>query len=232
VTRMKLNITTEGETELKFVKNTLAVYLSRFNIDVFGRSVQTSTGFRGGMTTYDKAKRDIRAWLSQNASGEWKFTTMFDLYGLPKDFPGYEDALKKNAPYEKVRVLEEAFGKDIDDYRFIPYIQLHEFEALIFAAPDKLTLEFPDKEVAIQNLVELSRGGNPELIDDHPDTAPSKRIIKEIKAYEKNKSTSGPNVVESIGILNLKEKCRHFGEWVTKLEGENNGPGKYNLFEI
>lgn len=215
---MKLNITTEGETELKFVKNTLAVYLSRFNIDVFGRSVQTSTGFRGGMTTYNKAKRDICAWLNRNASGEWKFTTMFDLYGLPKDFPGYEDALKKKDPYEKVRVLEEAFKKDIDDYRFIPYIQLHEFEALIFADPDKLTLEFPDKEAAIQNLVELSRGGNPELIDDFPDTAPSKRIIKEIKAYEKNKSTSGPNVVESIGILNLKEKCRHFREWITKLE--------------
>ena len=79
---MKLNITTEGETELKFVKNTLAIYLSRFNIDVFGRSVQTSTGFRGGMTTYDKAKRDIRAWLNRNVSDEWKFTTMFDLYGL------------------------------------------------------------------------------------------------------------------------------------------------------
>ncbi len=56
------------------------------------------------------------------------------------------------------------------------------------------------------------------MIDDFPDTAPSKRIIKEIKAYEKNKSTSGPNVVESIGILNLKEKCRHFSEWITKLE--------------
>jgi hypothetical protein len=64
----------------------------------------------------------------------------------------------------------------------------------------------------------MARGENPELIDDHPGTAPSKRIIKEINVYEKNKSTSGPNVVESIGIQALKEKCRHFSEWITKLE--------------
>ena len=218
MTRIKLNITTEGETELKFAKNTLAIYLSRFDIDVHARSVKTSTGFRGGITSYKKAKNDIHAWLNQNSSREWKFTTMFDLFRLPKDFPGYRDALKQNDPYEKVRVLEEAFKRDIDDFRFIPYIQLHEFEALIFADPYKLKLEFPDKDKAIQKLVEMAQGKNPELINDHPDTAPSKRIIKEIKVYEKNKSTSGPNVVESIGILSLKEKCRHFGEWIKKLE--------------
>lgn len=216
--RIKLNITTEGETELKFVKNTLAIHLSRFNIDAVARSVKTSTGFRGGITTYQKAKNDIQAWLKQNPSNEWKLTTMFDLYQLPKDFPGYEDAQKKNDPYEKVRVLEEAFKKDIDDYRFIPYIQLHEFEALILADPEKLILEFPDKEKTIQKLVEMARGKNPELIDDHPDTAPSRRIIKEIKIYEKNKSISGPNVVESIGLPSLKKKCRHFSEWIMKLE--------------
>jgi hypothetical protein len=219
VTRVKLNITTEGETELKFVKNTLAIYLSRFDIDTFARSVRTKTGFRGGITTYQKAKNDIQAWLNQNPSSEWKFTTMFDLFRLPKDFPGYKDALKKNDPYEKVRVLEDAFKEDIDDYRFIPYIQLHEFEALILADPVKLNLEFPDKDKAIQKLVEMVQGKNPELINDNPDTAPSKRIIKEIRVYEKNKSTSGPNVVESIGLPTLKKKCRHFSEWITKLEG-------------
>ncbi len=217
--RIKLNITTEGETELKFVKNTLANYLFQFSIDVFSRCVTTSKGFRGGMTSYEKAKRDIHAWLKQNASSEWKFTTMFDLYGLPNDFPGYKEAVKKNDPYEKVKILEEALKKDINDYRFIPYIQLHECEALIFADPEKLRLEFPDKEKAIGKLVTMAQGENPELIDGHPDTAPSKRIIKQIKSYEKNKSTAGPSVVESIGILSLKEKCKHFNEWILKLEG-------------
>ncbi|HLP48862.1 MAG TPA: DUF4276 family protein [Candidatus Deferrimicrobium sp.] len=218
MTRIKLNITTEGETELKFVRNTLAIYLARFDIDTYARSVITSRGFRGGITIYERAKKDIQTWLRQNSSNEWRFTTMLDLYGLPKDFPGFQDALKKNDPYEKVKVLEEAFKKDINDYRFTPYIQLHEFEALIFADLEKLNLEFPDKKDSIQKLIDKARRKNPELIDDHPETSPSKRIIKEIKVYRKNKSTSGPNVVDIIGVPNLKNKCRHFREWVTRLE--------------
>ena len=218
MSRINLNITTEGETELRFVKHTLAIHLSGFNIDAFPRSVLTSKGHRGGMTSYSKAKEDIRAWLKQNSSGDWRFTTMFDLYRLPKDFPGYEAALKKTEPYEKVKTIEKAFKEDIEDYRFIPYIQLHEFEALIFTDLAKLRLEFPDKEREIQNLIKSNPGENPELIDDHPETAPSKRIIKEIKLYAKNKSTVGPNVVESIGLVNLRKKCNHFNEWITKLE--------------
>jgi hypothetical protein len=40
-----------------------------------------------------------------------------------------------------------------------------------------------------------------------------------IKVYGKNKNNSGPNVIDSIGLPNLKKKCRHFNEWITKLEG-------------
>ncbi|MCU0290056.1 MAG: AAA family ATPase [Acidobacteria bacterium] len=35
-------------------------------------------------------------------------------------------------------------------------------------------------------------------------------LIEEIRVFKKNKSTVGPNVVESIGVPNLKNKCRHF----------------------
>ena len=60
---------------------------------------------------------------------------MFDLYALPADFPGYAEARREVDPYGKVRILEDALGNDIADRRFIPYIQLHEFEALILADP-------------------------------------------------------------------------------------------------
>jgi len=219
MTRVKLNITTEGDTELKFVKDTLAKYLSGYGIDASPRNVSTSREFRGGMTTYDRAKRDIQNWLKQNSSSEWRFTTMFDLYRLPKDFPRYKEALKMNDPYEKVRLIEEAFKQDIGDYRFFPYIQLHEFEALIFVDPGILSLEFPEKKEAIRNLVKLSNEIDPELINGNPGFAPSKRIIKEIKRYENTKATVGPIIVDLIGIPRLKEKCRHFSEWISKLEG-------------
>ena len=69
---------------------------------------------------------------------------------------------------------------------------------------------------------ETAGGINPELINDQPDTAPSKRIINEITLYQKNKSTSGPNVVQNITIPHLKKQCRHFGEWIGSLEKISN----------
>ena len=36
-----------------------------------------------------------------------RFTTFFDLYGLPTDFPDYEKARNLSDPYDRVNVLEE-----------------------------------------------------------------------------------------------------------------------------
>lgn len=61
------------------------------------------------------------------------FTTMFDLYALPDDFPGYEAAKAIGEPYARVAALETAFAEAINDSRFIPYIQLHELKLCSFA---------------------------------------------------------------------------------------------------
>jgi hypothetical protein len=139
---------------------------------------------------------------------------------LPSDFPGYDEAYRESDPYCRVSILEEALSSDIngelDDIRFVPYIQLHEFEALILADPKQLNWEFLEHDRPIQQLVEMveKEGGNPELIDDGVNTAPSKRIIAEIPEYEGSKATSGPLVAGKIGMQKLSERCRHFSEWV------------------
>ena len=62
---------------------------------------------------------------------------MIDLYALPKDFPGRSAQPRNPAdPTPYVETLERAFGDDVGDRRFVPYIQLHEFEALLFADGD------------------------------------------------------------------------------------------------
>jgi hypothetical protein len=58
----------------------------------------------------------------------------------------------------------------------------------------------------------------PEEINESPQTAPSKRIIRYIPDYESQKAQVGPMVAEDIGLTLLREKCPHFGEWITKLE--------------
>ena len=144
----------------------------------------------------------------------------FDLYGLPSDFPGYGDARGTSDPYEKARILEAALRDNIGDWRFIPYLQLHEYEALLFSEPEQLVAQFTDRQSEINNLRAVAdQAGNPELINESPDSAPSKRIIAEIPEYGGRKASAGPIVAERIGLGNLRAKCRHFSEWIDRLEG-------------
>jgi hypothetical protein len=138
---------------------------------------------------------------------------------LPSDFPGYEDAAKAKCPYTRVAELERAMVGDMGHPRFVPHIQLHEFETLLLVAPQKLDSRFLDCDRAIQNLVEMAAGfDSPELIDDGASTAPSKRIIREIPEYEGMKASAGPLIAETIGLPVLRGKCKHFDEWLSRLE--------------
>ena len=178
--------------------------------------------FRGGLTSYEKAGKDISLWMKQDNNEDAYFTTMFDLYKLPGDFPGYEDSLKHSDPLARIKSLEESFGEDINHPRFIPYIQLHEFEALLFTDPTKLSVYFFDKQKQIENLQAIwgksTKFPTPEHIDDGETTAPSKRIGKEIPAYLSLKVIAAPMVAKEIGLSAMRGKCAHFNEWIIKLE--------------
>lgn len=221
---IRLNITVEGQAEERFVKETLASWLGYFNITTDVRCVLTSRDkyrqYRGGLISFEKAKSDIMKWLKTDRHPETRFTTMFDLYRLPNDFPGYNTAKNVHDPYLRVHAIEEEFGKEINDWRFIPYIQLHEFETLLFAQPNFLLLEYINRNSEIARLVKMleSVGLNPELINDRPDSSPSKRIIRLIPEYEGNKVNTGAAIVGLIGIEKLKQSCRHFKGWIDNLE--------------
>ena len=157
--------------------------------------------------------------MREDANQDSWFSTMFDLYALPDDFPGFEESKKKPSPYDRVQVLEDSLGIQVTYRRFVPYIQLHEFEALLFSDPSKFRKEFPNRERAIRQLATVkSQFGNPEMIDDNPSKAPSKRIIQEIPEYEGRKVSAGPEIAGAIGIATLREECPHFGDWLGRLE--------------
>lgn len=219
---IRLYITAEGATEEGFVKDVLMGHLIKNELICDVRSVSTSRkkGKRGGISTYGKAREDIRRWMNEMPQRDVFFSTMFDYYGLPPDFPGLLASKDLNDPYQKVKCVEEAIFKDMNDPRFIPYIQLHEFEALVFANPAKFIDEFIGMESGVrelENILEKFKG-NPELINDNPETAPSKRIEK-LFSPQYHKVTSGAIITKQIGIESLKSKCPHFREWVEKLEG-------------
>jgi hypothetical protein len=220
---IRLLVTAEGPTERNFVKRILYPHLVRFGVFADARCVltsrdnRTSREFRGGMTTYQKAKNDIISWLKEDNRQECRFTTMFDLQRLPNSFPGYHEALSQADPYHKVALLERSLKEDIGDRRFIPYIQLHEFEALILSDPQKLDWEYLEHDRPIKDLIAMMQNfENPELVNSNPEQSPSKRILNKIPEYDK--VTAGVSVVEKIGLDVLRTKCQHFNEWLCTLE--------------
>ncbi|MBF0555891.1 MAG: DUF4276 family protein [Nitrospirae bacterium] len=220
---IRLHITVEGQTEERFVNKILAKYLDHSKMSVSASCITTmidkkrNVTHKGGLPNYKIAKDNITSLLKHNKKAqEFRLTTMFDLYALPNDFPEYDKALQIKDKYAKVKFLEEELAKNINDTKFIPYIQLHEFEAIILADPKHLDIAHPDYDKEIKKIIAMVADGNPELINDNYDTIPSRRIIKEIPEYDK--AASGPIVAGEIGIAKIREKCKHFDNWLTTLE--------------
>ncbi len=169
---------------------------------------------------------DIVRWMKEDQRRDAWFTTMFDLYRLPPGFPGLNKLTMTNDPYEKIGALETAFKNDVCEadgrfWRFIPHLQLHEFEALLFSDPTQFNWQFIEDrhERGIEELVKISRHyGNPELIDDGAETAPSKRIIRWIPEYKGRKSSAGPLIADKIGLQLIRKSCSHFDSWLKQLE--------------
>lgn len=220
-----LNILCEGQTEEMFVKKLLEPHLIQHGVHpkpvvVFNNFKRKNTG---GMSKYAKSQKHLKIMFRQGRRAGEYFTTLFDLYQLPKDFPGYDEAKRLSEPYIRVARLEDALKEDLDHpaERFIPYIQLHEFESLLFAETWKFAYAFPGREAAVSALGEIKNqfGNNPELINDGVETAPSKRILSLFQKYVK--TLDGPIILMEIGIDKLKAECLHFGEWIEKLEKLN-----------
>lgn len=110
--------------------------------------------------------------------------------------------------------MEKSISDDINDRRFIPYIQLHEFEALLFSATNGFEMYFEDKiSEEIQCIIDSF--DNPEDINSSPETAPSKRLIRIIPYYDK--VIYGNIVALEIGLSTILSKCPRFRRWISSL---------------
>ena len=141
---------------------------------------------------------------------------------LPSEFPGWNEARKKTVPRERVQVLEQALAKEFADPRFLPFIQLHEFESLLYCDLNELRRRIEDSEAGIQALRAEVKDTPPEDINEGATTAPSKRIIRHLPIYERNKVRVGAPAAAAIGLNTLRNRCPHFGGWLSKLEALGN----------
>lgn len=222
-----INILCEGQTEERFVSKVMKPYLKDYGIVMKPRILLTSKkkNQRGGMINYSQAKRDVENWISENRNRKSEthyYTTMFDFYALPSDFPCMDEIEKYTDAYGKVSAVERAMAEKFQVSNFVPYIQLHEFEALLFSDISKIVDRFPKQKRTITNLQKVldDCNGNPELVNTGRTTAPSKRItavVEESRKYKYHKVQDGVNIACRIGIDVMMNKCKHFKEWIDNL---------------
>lgn len=208
-------IIAEGQTEEEFINEILRPYLNRFEIyDVRAILMETSPGYKGGDVSYPRFKYNVELLLKQET--DVIVTSLIDYYKLDTGFPNFNESIRIVDKLKRMEFLEGSIGNDIQNRRFLPYIQLHEFEGLLFSSD--LGFDYLPG-IPLPNISKLktlvNQYDNPELINDGEETAPSKRLIKLIPGYQK--TLHGPIIADEISIDVILRKCLRFNEWVKKL---------------
>lgn len=214
----RLVVVVEGETEESFINNILAPYFHSLGIYNSIQCFKTKHS-NGGVSKYSYIKDDIVRTIYES---DVIVTTLFDFYRLPSDFPGFKQG--SLLPHDSwVEVIESETKKDIENTQgrsfdnFIPYIQLHEFEALVFSSIDGIDALFERSEFRYHELQKVINDyPNPEDINNGANTAPSVRLKQLIPGYDK--VVDGVNVIKEIGIETVLSKCPRFNAWIEKLK--------------
>jgi hypothetical protein len=215
----------EGQTEQGYVTKVLRPHLANLGVYVMGPILAASgrrhgKTFRGGGNSYAKMRRDLEARLKEHAQPDVRFTTMFDLYALYNDWPGYAEAESlRHLPRERARKLETGLADDLGDARLIPHISLHEFETILLCDPDVFKLTYENADAPVKQLAEMvTRDGPPEAINDGEATAPSKRIDGLFPGYAAAKTSIGVDLASCVELARVRALCPHFDEWLGWLE--------------
>ena len=216
----RIRVVCEGKTELEFVKKRLAPYLyEKCNAEVEPQILCAKSGrHKGGGITVGR--------LAEHISREYhktdRITTLVDFYGF-KDRAGRTCEQLQNDIQKAIHDEMKRKGKSkrYDERFVLPYVQMHEFEGLLFSFSN------PDVFACVKDgWNERSRAAllevqhqfeTPEDINDGADTAPSKRLEKIFGTRVYSKVEHGSLVAEKIGIETIRKKCPRFNAWVAQL---------------
>ncbi len=194
---VKLGISVEGATELGFVKQVLIPYLLEKGILMIPVSI-------GGRVSIDSIHPEINRMVNTYGYA----TTLYDFYGFRKKSA---DDNKKSLEAKMLAGVKPELK-----HRVIPYVQMYEFEGLLFTSPEAIASVLEnDKLVKWAQAILKQSGHNPEAVNDSAQTAPSKRFEQHT---DYSKVTDGPRIAKAIGIDTIRENCQGFNDWLTKIE--------------
>ena len=180
-----------------------------------------TSGKKGGDVTLTRLHDNVRDCLLQDRHSFC--TTYVDFYGIDGDFPGKKEAGRKSKLPDKQHVICQAFvdklAHTLDEgpmRRFIPYVQMHEFEGLLFSDPSQLAIALRRPDLTQKLWAIRNEFPTPEHINDSSVTAPSKRIQALFPRYRKVQM--GERAARAITLGRIRQECPLFHAWLSKLE--------------
>jgi hypothetical protein len=217
---VKLHLIVEGETELAFARDTLKPHLAQYYVSInpFMLPTNRKLGAGGGALSWDRFHYNVSRLLKQHAGKSDRFSTMIDWYKLDPHFPELADARKLAKAVDRVSAVTSAVQTHFDSRRLCPFFTLHEFEALLFCDLSTVARRLPGHDQGIVSLKTEIGSTPPEDVDDGSSTHPSARLEKHLPGYHRAKVRVGAPAAGEIGLPVLRERCPHFGQWLTRLE--------------
>lgn len=202
---IRVGIAVEGPTEEDFVKRVLANHLASSGVWPYPALPHR----RGGNISVQRLASGMRELLR----GFDAVTSLVDYYG----FKGKEEGTPDELESMGLDQLNRTVARPVTSRRVFPYVQRHEFEALLFSEVERFRCIPSVSEASVDGLVEV-RGqfATPEDIDDGSETAPSKRLSQWVPGYDKR--VHGTLVAQEIGVSRIRSECPRFDAWLRKLE--------------
>ena len=216
----RIHVICEGQTEEAFVNELLLEAFARRGVYLIA-SLLGRPGHKGGNVGFERLLTDVkgRLWGDTGAF----CTTFFDFYGLSEDFPGKRSAQSLTMIDTKADCLLAALKQELQKHigetslrRFIPYVQMYEFEGLLFSDPQTLATCLGQASLGAHLQKIREAFASPEDINNSPDTAPAKRLQKLYPPYRK--TLDGPIAAKKIGLRTIRRECRRFDAWLQRLE--------------
>ena len=230
----------EGQTENAVLTRLLGPHLGAMGIDLHCPIVRQGAG-RGGVKWLkcDDFCDQIQRVLKDRRKPF--VTSFFDYYALPHGTKsGWEfvEKAKAEVSFRGLEVTTQSIERELHRLaiaglelpniadRFIPYIQLHELEALFFAEPEVMAMAFGNPALAGNFSNAVRECGGCENINDTPDKAPSKRIQTAFPGYIKGRSdfAHGPRIASQLNLSVVRQACPRFSAWVSSLEALSPEP--------
>ena len=210
----------EGATEKLFVERILAPYCAMHSVYLHPTLVPKK-GEKGGDVRFARVKTCVGNFLKQRS--DTRVGTFFDYYGL-KEWPSLDDVrvvqglstaevAKRLNDSATVELSREFPALNVAD-RFVPFMAVHEFEALLFSDASLLASSLGIDVALIDETLRVY--GSPEAINTHPDKIPSRQIANWLNGRY-IKTVQGIAVADKIGIDKMRSACPNFNDWLNRL---------------